>query len=59
MALADALFRTRELTRDLQCPADACPTWRALYAGLAELEEEIHMHAHVENNFLFLALPEA
>jgi regulator of cell morphogenesis and NO signaling len=34
-------------------PGDACPTWRALYAGLAALEQDVHTHVHLENNVLF------
>ncbi|MEZ5250593.1 MAG: hemerythrin domain-containing protein [Ilumatobacteraceae bacterium] len=34
-------------------PDDACPTWQALYAGLAELEHDVHTHVHLENNVLF------
>jgi regulator of cell morphogenesis and NO signaling len=37
-------------------PSDACPTWRALYAGLADLERDTHAHVHLENNVLFPAL---
>jgi regulator of cell morphogenesis and NO signaling len=43
----------RELTNDLQPPAAACATWRALYAGLGQLEEELMEHIHLENNVLF------
>jgi regulator of cell morphogenesis and NO signaling len=31
----------------------ACATWRALYAGLAQLETELMLHIHLENNILF------
>jgi regulator of cell morphogenesis and NO signaling len=49
----DALKRLRELTDDYQAPAGACTTWTALWAGLAELESELHLHIHLENNILF------
>jgi len=49
----DALNRLRELTDDYQAPAGACTTWTALWAGLAELESELHLHIHLENNILF------
>lgn len=58
-ALGRALARTREITKGFTLPADACPTWRALYAGLADLEREIMVHAHLENNVLFRRLPAA
>ncbi len=48
-----ALQRLRELTNDFQPPAGACTTWTALWAGLAELESELHLHIHLENNILF------
>ena len=47
------LLRIRALTNDLTPPADACTTWRALYAGLAEMERELMEHIHLENNILF------
>jgi len=48
-----ALQRLRELTNDFQPPQGACTTWTALWAGLAELESELHLHIHLENNILF------
>lgn len=48
-----ALQRLRELTNDYQPPAGACTTWTALWAVLAELESELHLHIHLENNILF------
>lgn len=52
-AAGAALRRLRELTGDYQVPAEACNTWRALYHGLAALEEALHQHIHLENNILF------
>jgi regulator of cell morphogenesis and NO signaling len=34
-------------------PADACNTWRALYAGIAQMHEDLSNHIHLENNVLF------
>lgn len=48
-----ALRKIRELTSDLALPAEACPTFRALYAQLEEIERDLHMHIHLENNILF------
>ncbi|MFY9894063.1 MAG: iron-sulfur cluster repair protein YtfE [Xanthobacteraceae bacterium] len=42
-----------ELTGDMTLPAEACNTWRALYAGLAKFAEDLTEHIHVENNILF------
>lgn len=52
-AAGDELARLRELTEDYVPPADACNTWRALWAGLADLESTMHEHVHLENNILF------
>ena len=49
----DRLRRIDELTHGLKLPADACATWRALYAGLAKLADDLHEHVHLENNVLF------
>ena len=48
-----ALRRLRELTDDFQPPEGACATWTGLWAGLADLENEMHLHIHLENNILF------
>lgn len=50
---AIALGTLRSLTRDFSPPADACPTFIAFYDALRELEGDIHMHIHKENNLLF------
>ena len=48
-----ALARLRDLTNGYEVPAEACNTWRALWHGLAALEEALHQHIHLENNVLF------
>jgi regulator of cell morphogenesis and NO signaling len=48
-----ALARMRELTDGFDPPEQACNTWRALLAGLQDLERELHQHIHLENNILF------
>ena len=48
-----ALKRLRELTNGYQVPEEACNSWRALWQGLAWLEESLHQHIHLENNILF------
>lgn len=50
-----ALARLRELTDGFTPPPEACNTYRALFAGLAELEEDLHIHIHLENSVLFPA----
>ena len=49
----NALKRLRELTNGYEVPEEACNTWRALWHGLAALEESLHQHIHLENNILF------
>ena len=41
------------LTSDHTPPLGACNTWRALYAGTAQLTEDLISHIHLENNLLF------
>jgi regulator of cell morphogenesis and NO signaling len=48
-----ALARLRELTDNFTPGAEACNTHRALLAGLAEFEQDLHRHVHKENNVLF------
>nr|WP_315140218.1 iron-sulfur cluster repair di-iron protein [uncultured Flavobacterium sp.] len=43
------------LTNDYTPPADACNTYRVTFAMLAEFEEDLHKHIHLENNILFPA----
>jgi len=50
-----ALGRLRDLTNGFNPPADACNTYRALFSGLADLEEDLHRHIHLENSVLFPA----
>jgi len=39
-------------------PEGACPSFTALYAGLHDLERDLHRHIHLENNVLFPAAVE-
>lgn len=55
----DALATLVALTHDITPPADACNTWRALYAGLNVLREDLMQHIHLENNVLFLNAEQA
>lgn len=49
----DSLARVEQLTNDITPPPGACTTWRALYAGLGQLREDLMLHIHLENNILF------
>jgi regulator of cell morphogenesis and NO signaling len=48
-----AVARLRELTDGFTPNADACNTHRAMLAGFAALEADLHQHVHKENNVLF------
>jgi regulator of cell morphogenesis and NO signaling len=48
----EALRTLRRLTQDYRLPEGACTTFRGLYAGLQELEADLHQHIHLENNLL-------
>lgn len=50
---AHALARIRQITSDFAVPEYACATYRALMSGLEELERDLHLHIHLENNILF------
>ena len=47
------LTELRRLGEGYQPPAGACPSWRALYLGLGDLERSMKEHIHLENNILF------
>ena len=49
----DALTKIREITANFALPEYACVTYRALMSGLEELEHDLHLHIHLENNILF------
>jgi regulator of cell morphogenesis and NO signaling len=51
----DRLAQMRRLTHDYELPEGACPSFTALYAGLQDLERDLHRHIHLENNVLFPA----
>lgn len=49
----EALDRLNALTNDATPPVGACNTWRALYTGIAQLNDDLMNHIHLENNVLF------
>lgn len=49
----EQLERLMALAHDTKPPAGACNTWRALYAGIAQLSDDLINHIHLENNLLF------
>ncbi len=48
-----ALAKLREVTCDYALPADACPTFTAMFEELQRMEADLHQHIHLENNILF------
>jgi regulator of cell morphogenesis and NO signaling len=53
-----ALERMRGLTNGYEPPEGACSSFRAALAGLAELEQDLFEHVHLENNILFRRVAE-
>jgi regulator of cell morphogenesis and NO signaling len=49
----ELLAELNRLTGGYVAPEWACATFQALYRGLQELEEAMHVHVHLENNVLF------
>jgi regulator of cell morphogenesis and NO signaling len=49
----DALERIRTLTANYRFPEGVCNTYRAMLDGLRQLEQDMHLHVHKENNILF------
>ena len=53
--VGNALAVLRDLTGGFRPPTEACNTYRALFAGLEDLEDDLHRHIHLENSVLFPA----
>lgn len=51
--LGELLVRMATLTQNFTPPEGACGTWRGLYQGLGELDADLRLHIHLENNVLF------
>ena len=51
----ERLKQMREISKDYTLPEGACPSYTALFAGLQDLERDLHKHIHLENNVLFPA----
>lgn len=49
----ELLATLRRLSSEYQAPEWACNTFRGLYSGLSDLERDMHVHIHLENNILF------
>jgi len=49
----ELLLKLRAATNNYTLPGDACLSFRALYERLVDLEQDLHVHIHLENNLLF------
>jgi regulator of cell morphogenesis and NO signaling len=49
----EALEQIRALTENFKLPEDACTSYTILFKKLAEYEDDLHRHVHLENNVLF------
>ncbi len=49
----EMLKKLNDLTSGYTPPSDACNTYKAAYANLKALEDDVHFHIHLENNILF------
>ena len=47
------LKKMDSLNHDYEPPEDACDSYRRLYQGLKEFEEDMHQHVYLENHVLF------
>jgi len=47
------LSQLRQFTDGYTPPPDGCASYRVLFEGLAEFEDDTHLHVHKENNVLF------
>lgn len=47
------MLKIRTLTNDFTLPADACNSYQILFKKLAEFENDLFNHVHLENNILF------
>lgn len=50
---SEQLKLLREKTKNYEPPADACTTFVALWKALEDLEKDMHLHLHLENDVLF------
>lgn len=55
-AAGELLAELRRLSSDYTVPADGCGSYRLLYHELEEMESDLHLHIHKENNILFPSL---
>lgn len=52
-AAGKLLEKIKTLSNNYTTPEDGCRSWEMLNKKLSELEKDIHVHVHKENNLLF------
>ncbi len=53
VSVGGKLDEIAEITKGYTLPSDACASYTLLYRMLHELEDDTHVHIHLENNILF------
>lgn len=48
-----AMDKINLITSGYKVPPDACNTYNVTFRLLAEFEDDLHIHVHLENNILF------
>ena len=48
-----SLDPVRAISKNYELPSHACETYWSLFKRFEELERDLHMHIHPENNILF------
>lgn len=54
--VGDLFKQLNSVTGGYTVPSDGCGSYRAMMAGLHEMERDLHEHIHKENNILFSVL---
>lgn len=52
-SVGNYLQEVRDISGGFALPEDACASYSLLYRLLAEFEDDLHLHIHLENNILF------
>jgi len=53
VTVGSILASINKLSNNYSVPEDACASFQLVYGFLAEFEEDLHQHIHLENNILF------
>ncbi|MBS1586776.1 MAG: iron-sulfur cluster repair di-iron protein [Bacteroidetes bacterium] len=52
-SVATLMEEIKQLSTNYTLPEDACASYSLLYRKLAEFDDDLHLHIHLENNILF------